>query len=227
MPEDSRKERFLPQPDQVEAFFKQSLEFVRVHQKAIVFAAAAVVLAAAVIAGVIYFQKKAEEKAQALLGEAVSRLESAERSKAPEDAYAEVKADLQKIVEEYGSTDAGKAAMLKYADLCYRTGDYEAAIEMYQGALEAYRKAPDVRALIVNGLAYAHEGRGDYDKAARYFRRIVEEEAAPLKAQALFNLGRIYGEMEKPEKQKAAFEQLVKEYPDSMYYPLAREALAG
>lgn len=227
MAEDKNKETPLPQPDKIEVYAKRILEFIKANQTAIVVAVSAVVLAAVIISGVIYFQKRAEEKAQTMLGDAIARVEAAKRSKAPEARFAEAKPKFEEIIKKYGSTAAGKAALLKYADLCYQTGDYDTAIEMYQRALEAYDDEGEIKSFILNGLAYSYESKEAYDRAAEYFNRIVTDKSAVMKDQALFNLGRIYGKMGKPEKQREAYKRIVSDYPDSMYSRLARGKLAG
>jgi len=227
MAENEEKAGLLPDSDQLEAYAKRIQDFVRTNQKAIIMAASALVLLAVIVSGMIYFQKKAEEKAQALLGQAIAQIEAASRDKAADSRYAEIKPELKKIIDQYGGTDAGKAARLKYADLCYQTGDYEKATDMYQAALAGYSNDPDLRHLILNGLGYAQEKRGEYAKAADCFKRIVNDADAVMKDQALFNLGRIYGKMGEAKKQQDAYEQLISDFPDSMYYQLVREKLAA
>lgn len=227
MAEDKNKETPLPKPDKIEVYAERMLEFVKANQTAIVVAVSAVVLAAVVISGVIYFQKRAEEKAQTMLGNAISQVEAAKRSESPEARYSELKPKFEEIIKKYGATAAGKAALLKYADLAYQTGDYDTAIEMYQRALDTYNDDGELKSFILNGLAYSYEGKESYAQAAEYFNRIVNDKSAVMKDQALFNLGRIYGKMGEPEKKREAYNRIVTDYPDSMYYPLAKEKLAG
>jgi len=227
MPEDKNKETALPEPDRIEVYAKRILEFIKANQTAIAVAISAVVLAAVVISGIIYFQKRAEEKAQTMLGKAISQAEAAQRSDSPEAIYGQVKPKFEEIIKKYGSTAAGKAALLKYADLSYQTGDYDTAIEMYQNALDAYDNGGELRSFILNGLAYSYESKQDYKQAAEYFNRIVNDKSAVMKDQALFNLGRVYGKMGETEKQQAAYGRIVSDYPDSMYYQLAKEKSAG
>jgi tetratricopeptide (TPR) repeat protein len=227
MAEEARSDSAAPRQEKLEALFKEGLAFAKANQKAIAFAIGVFVLAAALIAGFVYFQRQAEHEAQALLGKTIAAVEQARRNQAEEGKYIEIKEDFQEIVEEYGATDAGKAAMLTYADFAFRAGDYDTAVEMYQRALEAYENRPVIENLVLNGLAYAHEARGEYQRAAEYLERIVSDETAPLKDQALFNLGRVYEEMEKTDRMRQAYERLVEEFPESLYYELAREALAG
>jgi hypothetical protein len=44
---------------------------------------------------------------------------------------------------------------------------------------------------------------------------------------ALFNLGRLYEEMGESTKSQAAYNRLVSEFQDSVYYDLVNEKLAG
>ncbi|HMA66770.1 MAG TPA: tetratricopeptide repeat protein [Desulfosalsimonadaceae bacterium] len=227
MAEDSENKLHLPEQDQLEAYAKRLLEFVKAKQKILIAAAAAVVLVAAAVAGVVYFQKKAEEKAQTLLGSALAQIQTAARNQASDEQYGRIQARLQKIVEQYGSTSAGKASMLKYADLSYQQGDYETAITMYQRALEAYKDDPGFYTLVMNGLAYCYEAKENYAKAASCFRRIVEKQSAVMKDQALFNLGRMYAKTGETEKRRQVYERLASEHPDSMYARLAEKMPSG
>ena len=227
MAEDKNKETVLPEPDRIEIYAKCILEFIKTNQTAIAVAISALVLAALVISGVIYFQNRAEEKAQTMLGKAISQAEAAQRSNSPEAIYEQVKPKFEEIIKKYGSTAAGKAALLKYADIAYQTSDYDTAIEMYQKALDAYDNNGELKSFILNGLAYSYESKDDYKQAAEYFNRIVNDKSSVMKDQALYNLGRIYGKMGESEKQQDAYNRIVSDYPDSMYYQLAKEKLAG
>ncbi|MFO7838057.1 MAG: tetratricopeptide repeat protein [Desulfosalsimonadaceae bacterium] len=228
MAEHSDNKLHLPEQDELEAYARRLLEFVKARQKLLIAAAAAVVLIAAAVAGMVYFQKKAEERAQTLLGSVLAKIQAAkEDSQSSDEQYRQIKAELKKIVEQYGSTSAGKAAMLKYADLSYRSGEYDTAIKMYQRALDAYEDDPGFYTLVVNGQAYSYEAKENYEKAASCFRRIVENESAVMKDQALFNLGRMYAKTGETEKQRQVYERLASEHPDSMYAQLAEKMPSG
>ena len=48
-----------------------------------------------------------------------------------------------------------------------------------------------------------------------------------LKDTAVFNLGLLYALTGKGEKSEAAFNTIINDYADSIYYPLAKEKIAG
>jgi len=60
-----------------------------------------------------------------------------------------------------------------------------------------------------------------------YFERITGNDNPVAKDVALFNLGRLYEEMGDAEKSQAAYNRLVSEYQESVYYELVNEKLAG
>ncbi len=224
--EETKKSSFFD-PEQLKVHAKKAAEFVDKNRKAVIACACAAVTVAVVISGIVYFQKRAEEEAQVLFGRAVARLEEANRSGDASSVYEELKPEFREVFEKYGSTEAGRAALLKYAELCFRTGDYENSVQMYKKSLEEYKGDPWMKCLVLNGLAYAYEGINEYEKAAECFSRILKSDSGVMKDQVLFNLARLYGRLGKQEKQREAYKQLVSEHKDSMYYQLAKEELAG
>ncbi len=223
--EQSRKE-LLEEPDPFLVFVGNMLEFVKKYQKQIMAAVGVVVAVAIVITGVIYYKNQSEDRAAMMLGKAIAKYNAIKKDESSFIAYEEVKKNFKAIAEKYGATGAGKAAIMQYADVCYLTKNYDEAIKIYNQALDALGKT-EFKTMILSGLAYSYEGKADYEQAAKYFEMIVTDDAAVSKDQALFNLGRMYGKLGKPELEKEAFSRLVSEYPDSMYFNLASEKIAG
>jgi len=223
--EKSRKE-LLEEPDPFLVFIGQMMEFGKKYQKQIIAAIGAVVAVAIVITGVIYYKNQSEDRAAMMLGNAIAKYNVIKKDESSFIAYEEVKKNFKNIAEKYGSTGAGKAALMQYADICYLTKNYDEAIKIYNLALGVLGET-EFKTLILNGLAYSYEEKEDYEQAAKYFEMIISEEAAVMKDQALFNLGRMYGKLGKPELEKEVFGRLVSEYPDSMYFDLASEKIAG
>ncbi|RJP96099.1 MAG: hypothetical protein C4518_00555 [Desulfobacteraceae bacterium] len=222
--EKSRKE-LLEEPDPFLEFITRILEFGKQYQRQIAGAVCGVIALALVITGVVYFNKKTEDRAAIMLGKALAAYAAIEKD-APPAALEESKKNFKDIMDKYGSTGAGKAALIYYADTCYSTKNFDEAINAYTKALDAFDD-PGLDNLILNGLAYSYEEKGDYEKAASYFEMIISDKNAAMVDQALFNLGRMDEKMGKPDQAKEAFARLVKEFPDSMYFSLASEKIAG
>ncbi|MFZ0429439.1 MAG: thioredoxin domain-containing protein [Acidobacteriota bacterium] len=67
---------------------------------------------------------------------------------------------------------------------------------------------------------------GDRKAAEKTFRRRLEKcPGCPMTPMLLMGLGKTYFEMKKPSKAKQLFEQLVRDYPNSEYAVVARQAL--
>jgi len=223
--EQSRKE-LLEEPDPFLEFVGTLLAFAKKYQKQIMVSVGAVVVVAIVITGVVYFKNQSEDRAAMMLGKTMAKYNAIKKDESAFIAYEDVKTRFKNISEKYGSTGAGKAALLQYADVCYLTKNYDDAIKIYNQALEALGKT-EFKTLILSGLAYSYEGKEDYEQAAKYFEMITSDDAAVMKDQALFNLGLLYDKLGKPEQEKEAFSKLVSDFPESMYFDLASEKIAG
>ncbi|MDA8404541.1 MAG: tetratricopeptide repeat protein [Desulfobacteraceae bacterium] len=222
--EKSRKE-LLEEPDPFLEIIDRMLAFGKQYQQQIVMGVCGIIALALVITGAVYFNGRTEDKAAVMLGKAVSAYNALGKD-APAAGLEEAKKSFKDIKDKYGSTGAGKTALIYYADVCYALKNYDEAIDAYRKALDAFDD-PGIKSLILNGLAYSYEGKGDYEKAAAHFEMIVSDKSAAMIDQALFNLGRIYGKMGKAKEEKETFARLVKEFPDSMYFSLASEKIAG
>jgi tetratricopeptide (TPR) repeat protein len=235
MVEDKTRKELLEEPDPFMVFIGQALGFVKKYQQQIIMASMAVFIAAVAASGMIYYKRYTEQKAAEKLGTAILIYESLMRKDSKMISYIEPSAEeydkakkaFQEIMDKYGSTGAGKAALLNYADLCFRTKEYEKSINFYGKALENFGDQAAFKNLIFNGLAYAYEAKGETENAAKYFNMIVADDSAVMKDQALFNLGRMYEKLGKTDQQTEMYKRIVAEYPDSMYFQLAKEKIAG
>ncbi len=231
--EKSRKE-LLEEPDPFMVFAQRMLNLAKQYQQQLVMGALAVILAAVVISALMYYRHQAEERAAQMLGKAVARYQAVEyrdpnivNPKPPSAAdYEAVRGMFKEIISKYASTGAGRAALVHYGDLSYKAGDYDEAISTYQQALDAFSKETGLRSMILSGLAYACEAKKDDAGALKYLEMIVNDPNAVLKDQALFNLARIYGRQGKTALQTEAWQRIISDYPDSMYYPMVKEKLS-
>ncbi len=224
--EKSRKE-LLEEPDPFLVFVNKAMAFGKKYQQQLIVAVGAVVLVAIVVSGIIYYQGKEEDRSAALLGQAIAKYQTMQQKGPTFIDYESLKNDFKTIMDKHGSTGAGHAALLEYANLAYVTKDYDTAIATYEKALDIYDDQAEFKNLIYNGLAYAYEGKNDLEKARSNYEMIISDPQTGLKDQALFNLARIYEKQGKEKEKTQAYQQIVAEYPDSMYYELAREKTAG
>jgi tetratricopeptide (TPR) repeat protein len=76
-------------------------------------------------------------------------------------------------------------------------------------------------------LGYAYEKKKDYQKAISYFELISENDDPVIKDVALFNQGRLYEALGDVSKSRDAFNRLVLDYADSIYFEIAKEKVSG
>jgi tetratricopeptide (TPR) repeat protein len=235
MAEEKTRKELLEEPDPVLIFMGQVFSTVKKYQQQIVMTVMGAFILIVVVFGIVYFQRQTEDKASAMLGQAMDQYNAMVRinantvnPKEPSAAqYDEAKKSFKDIIDKYGSTGAGKAALLNYADICYQAKDYEESVKSYEKALNDFGGQPELRNLILNGLAYAYEGKQDLDNAAKYFDMIVSDKSTLVKDQALFNLAEIYDKQGKADKSKEAYQKIVSDYPNSMYFQPAKEKIGG
>jgi tetratricopeptide (TPR) repeat protein len=235
MVEEKTRKELLEEPDPVLVFMGRMLELAKKYQKQIVMVAMVVFIGVVAITGMVYFKRQTEDKAAIMLGKAMEKYNTIVHKdpnvinpkETPAAQYDEVRNSFKEIIDKYGSTGAGKAALLNYADLSYLAKDYDEAIKSYEKAFTEFGEKPEFRNLVLNGLAYSYEEKQDTDNAVKYFDMIVSDNSSLMKDQALFNLAQIYEKQGKADKAKEAYQKIVSEYPNSMYSQLAKDKIAG
>jgi tetratricopeptide (TPR) repeat protein len=218
----TRKE-LLKTPDEFMTFTGKVIRFAVQYKIQLVSVGVAIVFLIFFVIGFRYFSNRAESRANGLLQKNVALYETAMEEKNAYDAYLAVEGDFNRLIIKYRATASGKTARLVFANICYRAGIAERSMTLYRKALEDFKDYPLIRRLIIASLGYCSEAMKDYPAAAEYFNKIAESPGVFLKAEAMFQLGRIYETMGDAERSINAFKMILSDYPASMYVELARE----
>ncbi len=221
------RKQMLKEPDEFLTFSQRMMVWTLEHKVYVAGVLGGLFALILIVSGVQYFSERAENRASAMLEDVVDVYETTAESEGPEAAYQRVKDDFQELLDEYAGRDAGKLARTTYANAAYRAGDFDTALEQYRMALDAFDNEPGVRNMILSGIAYAYEGKGDTGNAINYFEQIASGTSTVLKAEALFNLGRLYDQTGNTEKSRNMYENLIADYPDSIYIDMAKERMVG
>jgi tetratricopeptide (TPR) repeat protein len=222
----TRKE-LLSTQDEFITFSTRLLQFVVKYKLQIAGVFGAVLALIIVFSGLRYFSNKAEDKAFAALEQGIIQYETAVKQGGPQKGFEAARKDFQPLLEKYSRKKAGKLARVYYANICYKAGEFDQAIALYKKGLEDFEDNEILKAMILSGLGYNYESKKDYQAAVRQFEIIASTPQAIMKDEALFNLGRIYAEIGQPAKSMEAYNKLVADYPDSMYYDLVKEKISG
>ncbi|MDY6904715.1 MAG: tetratricopeptide repeat protein [Thermodesulfobacteriota bacterium] len=212
------RKRELEQPDRFLAMFIATSDFVKKYSRQLAIGVGAIALIALIIAGSTYFSAKKEASASDMLAQVNRQFQAA-----PDTPLSDIKDRYLSVYEKYSGTVAGKIARIQYADICYKAGDLEAAVEAYQDALKHFKKGSITGNLLSASLGYAHEKNGDTETAIHNFQTVANDPDTPVKAYALFNLGRLYEDIGDMEKSREAYQRIVSDYPNSRAAEVARE----
>ena len=219
----SRK-KLLKEPDEFLTVSARALQFAAENRKQlsyVLIGLLVVVLAGALIG---YFLNLSQRRAYRVFDEGLSHYVAQVSGGETSSQFQEMaKEKFAEAIENHSSTRAAELSLPLYGNLHYEAGSYDKAIELYRQALEAFPGEEGMEKLIWNGLAYAYEGKGEYKAAAEWFEKIADSESGFLKADAYFNLGRMYEAMGKGQEAREAYQRLVEAFPNAVHFRIAKE----
>ncbi len=221
------RKQLLKGPDEFLTFSRRLFRYVMEHVREISTGLAVIFGILIIIAGIRYFAERSENQASALLEQALTQYETVLKDEGQEKAYADAGTDFQKLLKEYGGKDAGKVGRVIYAGICHDAGDADKAIKLYKTALQDFDANPAYKNLILSGIGYAFEKKGDKTAAVTHFEKIAQGSDPLMKDEAFYNLGRLYAEMGESDKSVHAFKTLMSDYSDSLYIELVKEKYEG
>jgi len=135
-----------------------------------------------------------------------------------------VQKEIEGFLASYGDTPLSSAASLAKARWTSESNPTE-AIAVYQKMLDSRALAPSLRFLVLEGLGYAYEAKGELDKAVETYQRLGEEKGdlstPAFRDRALFDQARVAEKKgDKPTATKL-YRELVEKHATS---PLKQDA---
>jgi predicted negative regulator of RcsB-dependent stress response len=218
----SRKE-LLKEPDEFLSLSRRMLQFAVDHKKSITIAAAAFFGLLLAAAGFRYYTVRAEDRAFAQLREASAIYEAASAGKSAQEAQRAAAAAFEKLFDRYAGKAAARIGRVVYADICFRGGNPQKAVELYTQALDSFGEDPALSSLIHSGLGYAWEASGNLENASASFQKVAEGSDSIFKDDALFQLARINERMGKISEGAKLYSTLPEQYPGSLFVEIAKE----
>lgn len=139
--------------------------------------------------------------------------------------YVEAERFYLKIIDQYGNAAEREVAMLPFAAMLEKKGDKELAIKEYEAYGEEFPKNPGaVEALI--RVANIQSGLGNRDKAIEILKQIPQNyPQSPKVEDALYFSGMIYYHADRPREAIAAWEELLKKFPQTRRQAVIQEYL--
>jgi predicted negative regulator of RcsB-dependent stress response len=219
------RKRELEAPDEFLTFSRKLLQWILTHKMQMGFFVTVFFLIVIGLSAMTYYSKKTENKASLLVSKSIDKYHSALQDKGVENAFEDVEKEFEMIIEKYSGKDSGKFAQLFFANICYDAGKYEKAIEQYNMLLKNFKGEHAVRNLILSSLGYSYAQQKEYKTAATYFEMITSDSEGTNKDEAFFNSGILYAELGKDDESMAAFQKILDDYKESMYFELVTEKI--
>ncbi len=175
---------------------------------------AAVIIIGGIFAYNNFYKKPRQEAAVKAMAQAQVQFERDSFALALQNPGADGEGFLA-IIDNYGGTKAANLANY-YAGICWlNLGEYDAAI----AHLEDYNAAGEVLPVMKYGALGDAKGElGQLDEAASYYEKAIDAgDNEYLVAYYLKKVGQLYEKTGKPDKAKAAYTRIQKEYPTSTF----------
>ena len=217
------RKQLLKEPDEFITTTGQLISWAKENAKALGIGSAlffAVIIAVSIY---VFVNEKRTTAAHLMFGQAVMKYQTEAGTKDGLSAMTAVSGDFDALIDAYAGLSAGKLGRLFYGHMGTMADDYDKAIEYYQRALDDYGFDASLGNIIHNGLASAYQQKGDYPNAVQHYRKIADSRGSVLKDAALFNLGKLLGQLGKQEESRQAYQRLKDEFPESTYAGIARE----
>jgi predicted negative regulator of RcsB-dependent stress response len=219
------RKQLLKEPDEFITFSGKLIQFARRHQKPLGLAAGAFFLCLMIVSGYSYYRAQTEKKAFGGLNAITKKYEAVRTEKGAEQAYAVVAGELERMVDKYGSTNAGRVARIVYANYSYHAKQYDQALASYQIIRNNSTQNRVLQSLMVSSLGYTYWQMSEFEPAIQQFNQITESPASPLKDDALYSLAALYRTTERLPERQRALNRIASDHPNSVYSDLATELI--
>jgi tetratricopeptide (TPR) repeat protein len=211
----SRK-KLLNEPDEFISTTAKTIQFFRTYQRQVLRSAIVVLIAVAAVAGGFYYLQWQEGKALAIQDEGMKLYQEAYRSSL-ENPATEKKEDFKKALDKFQEALSvykwGRTAQISelYLGNCYfGLKEYDQAQAAYSRCLEGV-----FRPLALNGLAYAFEAKGDYNKALENFQKSTDDRDNPFQLESMLGAARCYVALNQRPKALEVYQKALAKFPKS------------
>jgi predicted negative regulator of RcsB-dependent stress response len=141
----------------------KAIQFIRRNKRNLIIALGCCVLAIVGWSSLSYYLDKQNDRAAALLAEAVGQGTLEKR-----------KALLQKVLDEYGRTGSAMWAKVEMGHLAFDAQQYDEAIKVYLSVRDSLAKSSPVFPLVQMNLAQAYENKNALPEALAAYQSLAE-----------------------------------------------------
>jgi len=219
----------LKEPDEFISLTGMAFLFIRRHVRSI---AAGGIALFVVLLSLFLFQKWEEKKEREAYEKFSSVLEiyqmvnSPYKEGSPSD-YKNVLEKFDEVIKHFPRTSSGKFSFLYKGNIHLRLGEFEEAIKAYQPFLQKAGREKLYRLFAMEGLAYAYEGKKEYEKALDAYQKILELGDHFQMASAHLDIGRCYEKLGKKKEALDSYKAFLKTSQKSLMTNLVLEKISN
>ncbi|OGP74281.1 MAG: hypothetical protein A2V86_09085 [Deltaproteobacteria bacterium RBG_16_49_23] len=207
----------LKQPDEFLSVTEKAFLFVSQHIKKMAIGALLVlVLFLSFFLFRMWDQRKEDEATQKFMLslEAYQMVSSPYREASPAE-YKKALEGFEEVIKTYTRTSSARSSLLYKGAIHLRLGEFDEAINAYQGFLKRADKERLYQLFALEGLGYAHEGKKDYEKAVKAYQEIIKLGERFNWAGAYLNIARCYEKLGKNDEALENYRTFLKVSPKS------------
>lgn len=204
--------------DQYQARGFELVSWVQDHKVLVSVMIAVLLLGGIGYSGFGYYQQRANEAATTKFLAVMKDIDGVTKEDADKTAkWQKAQADLKDVAGNFSRSKVANLANLYAGHLALEANDPKAALESYKSAVGEISKADPLYPVALIGLGYAQERNGDAQAALASFEGVINAKDGMGKDLALFEAARLASELKDNDKAKTYREQLIKDYPNSVY----------
>jgi len=218
----------------------RGVEYAESHVRTIVYAVAGVLLLVALGVGISYWRSHQAQAAGQALAKAVKVYQApvvttgakpndpaAPSFPSEETHRAAARKALQKVRDDYGSTDAADVANLYLAQIAAEENKLAEARKIWQGFVDAHPKhmlAAEARLNVIH--LDLQQGKGE--QVVKDLRALLEKGDSPVPQDVLLHeLGTTLEQLKRPQEAVQAYQRILDEFPQSPYRPEAQQKVTA
>ncbi|MBI4710797.1 MAG: tetratricopeptide repeat protein [Nitrospirae bacterium] len=213
------------QEEEVKGIISHAMDFVREKKKTFILVSSIVGAAAAVYIIVMLYTASLANKAYALEKEAFHYYYGINlKSPMLEDER------LKKALELYQQSLKVKStpiALFYLGNCYYKLNDYTNAAKSYTSFIDKYPGEEGMLPLVYQKLAYSYVNNGKAGDAIKTLQTLEKFKNGVFKDTALIQQARLHETLGKPEDAKKKYEELIKEFPGSIWSAEARSKIGA
>lgn len=184
-----------------------------------------------IVVGIVVFFQVQERRLQesiVMVEDAQDLIEEWEQSE--EEERSELESEfltlLDDVIDGYSNLYPAQRALFLRGQFYMETEQWNEAVEDYRVLSDSFSDS-HLALIALSNKATAQEELGDHDQALETYEELSEkrETRNPMRARALFSIGRLLEQTGETSEAVESYEDLVSEYPDSEWTKLARNRI--